>query len=83
MRGRWREVYWDWRDGGGGVGVWRRVCWMFHFLLAGFWLLAGLAVSTTTLPDIDRAQASGSDWRMVPPPPPLNFVVLVLVEMHD
>jgi hypothetical protein len=56
---------------------------MFHFLLAGFWLLAGLAVSTTTLPDIDRAQASGSDWRMVPPPPPLNFVVLVLVEIHD
>jgi hypothetical protein len=54
---------------------------MFHFLLAGCWLR--LAVSTTTLPDIDRAQASGSDWRLVPPPPPLNFVVLVLVEIHD
>jgi hypothetical protein len=60
MRGRWRGVYWYW-SGGGGVVVWRRVCWMFHFLLAGFWLAGWLAVDDHTLPDIDRAQASGSD----------------------
>jgi hypothetical protein len=57
-------------------------CFTSSWLASGCWL-GWLAVSTTTLPDIDRAQASGSDWRMVPPPPPLNFVVLVLVEMHD
>jgi hypothetical protein len=74
MKGRRRGVYWYRRWWWWYSSM---ATWLLDVSLPPGWLLA----VDHTLPDIDRAQASGSDWRMVPPPPPLIDSSSRLVEI--